>query len=58
MACRTVFAADIRKVFATLLYQWHICMLKGVLFSLVSSSMRIIFGPTIMSPQQYYSYAS
>ena len=53
MACRTVLAADIRKVFATLLYQRHISMLKGVLFSLVSSSMRIIFGPIIMSTLQY-----
>ena len=53
MAFRTVLAADILKVFATLLYQQHICMLKGELFSLVFSSPRLISGPAIMSPQQY-----
>ena len=52
-ACRTIFKADILDVFAALLYPRHICM-KGVLFSLVSSSPRLISGPTIMSPQQYW----
>ena len=38
MACRTVLSADILEVFATLLYPWHICMLKGVLFLLFTIS--------------------
>ena len=52
-ACRTVLAAVALEVFATLLYPRHICMLKGILFSLFSSSLRLISGPTVMSPQQY-----
>ena len=53
MDFRTVFVADILMVFAALLYPRHICMLKSILFSLVSSSPRLISGPTILSPQQY-----
>ena len=53
MVFRTFLVDDILMVFATLLYPRNICMLKGVLFSLISSSPRFIAGPTIMSPQQY-----
>ena len=55
-ACRTVLAADFLGMFATLLYPRYICMLKGVLFSLFTSSLRLISGHAIMSPQQYWGY--
>ena len=55
--CRTVFTADILEVSAGLLYPRPICMLKGVLFSLFTSSVRLIPGSTILSPQQYWYLA-
>ena len=33
---------------------WHICMVKGVLFSLFTSSLTLVLGPAIKSPQQYW----
>ena len=50
-ACRTVFAAHILEVSAGSLYLWHICILKGVLFSFFSSSLGLISGLLIMSPE-------
>ena len=41
-------------MFATMLYPRHICMLKSVLFSFFPSSLRLISGPTTISPQQYW----
>ena len=51
-ACRTVFAAHILEVSAGSLYLWHICILKGVLFSFFSSSLGLISGLLIMSPEK------
>ena len=52
-ASRTVVVAYILEVFAAMLYPRHICMLKGVLFSLFTSSVRLLSGSTKLSPQQY-----
>ena len=52
--CRTVFTANILEEFASFLYLRHICMLKGVLFSLFPSSVTLILRPTVKSPQQYW----
>ena len=43
-ASRTVIVAYILEVLAAMLYPRHICMLKGVLFSLFTSSVRLISG--------------
>ena len=52
-AYKIVLAAGSLKVFASLLYQRYIYMLKDVLFSLFTSSLSPISGSTIMSPKQY-----
>ena len=49
-----MFTANILEVFASFLYLRHICMLKGVLFSLFPSSIMLILRPTVKSPQQYW----
>ena len=51
-ACRTVFAAHILEMSAGSLYLWHICILKGLLFSFFSSSLGLISGLLIMSPEK------
>ena len=68
MACSTVLAADILKVFAALLYQWHICMLNGCIvftflfvseayikaYNNVSSAVLIHRLPGVLPPQQCF----
>ena len=49
-----MFTANILEVFASFLYLRHICMLKGVLFSLFPSSVTLILRPTVKSPHQYW----
>ena len=41
----------------SIFYLQHICMVKGVLFSLFTSSIRLISGSKVLSPQQYWYLA-
>ena len=50
-ACSIVSSAELLEGSAVLLYPRQTCKLKGVLFLLFGSSLRLISGPTVMSPQ-------
>ena len=54
-ASRTFLAANILEVFAALSYPLYIWMLKGVLFSLFTSSLRLISWSTIFSSAELIS---
>ena len=53
-ACRSMFTVNILKVFAALLYPWHVCELKGLMFLLFTLSFMLVLGLTMKSSQQYW----